>query len=318
MVVYHCASIGVPTFPELKIITNRMQFVHFAFIIISGYLCGWYYFPKISKRCIEIKIRVRYRALKLLLIFLTSNLLLYSVDIAYSFSILKYEIKSVTDILKNFVLSMNGSYVAFEILFYISAFLFLTSFLLGNHFKRNISIAIVICGVASVYSSTLLFICCGLIGALIGIIVVNKEKKNILLRYRKCYIFPPIALILYQWFFTDIMSYINEFPNFKPIVYCIESVLYFQSFLILISVFSRKFDKHIILLGKYTLYGYLVQMAIIRLLYIVLMNAEFEKFSYYIMIVTMSSVSLSFVILLTHYIRKKSQFFDSLYCLAFQ
>src|SRR5574340_615283 len=49
MLTYHCASVieGSGFWQIIRWIPNQIAFIHFAFLILSGFLCGWHYYPKL-------------------------------------------------------------------------------------------------------------------------------------------------------------------------------------------------------------------------------------------------------------------------------
>ena len=48
MIFFHCASMTMDIYPDLRIVPKILDWLHFGFILMSGFLCGWYYSPKVK------------------------------------------------------------------------------------------------------------------------------------------------------------------------------------------------------------------------------------------------------------------------------
>jgi len=117
MVFFHCASMAMDNYPDLRIAARILNWLHFGFILISGYLCGWYYSPKIKSSQRSVKKRLKIRGIKLIVLFALINLFLYSIQFMGVFSIdmLRHTIISANAILNNYILSMNGKLFGFQV-----------------------------------------------------------------------------------------------------------------------------------------------------------------------------------------------------------
>lgn len=170
MLAYHCASMGKNTYPELRAVTHVIDPIHYAFILISGYICGWHYLPRSRISLKTTRRRLRVRAGKIMAIFMTVNLILYVTGIIYSYEMLKNSVNSFDAVMQNLVLSMSGKLAAAEILFYIALFLLVASLLVGRVTLPLILVLFIGMSSARYFSLTAVFVAFGLAGMFLGIL----------------------------------------------------------------------------------------------------------------------------------------------------
>lgn len=170
MVAYHCASMGKDRYLELRTITQLFDFLHFAFILIVGFLCGWHYLPRSRISTKATSRRLRVRAGKIMAVFVIVNFCWYAIGGISSHEEFEKSTSSFGTVMRNFVLSMNGELAAAEILYYIAIFLIVASLLVGR--MTLPLILVLLLGVSSVghFSETALFVAFGLTGMLLGIL----------------------------------------------------------------------------------------------------------------------------------------------------
>ena len=170
MVIYHCASMAKTTYPELGSISNCLVFLHYAFLLITGFLCGWYYLPKLRTSPQAVRARLRLRAGKIIAVFMLMNLFLYSVGGTLSYEKLRNSANSFDNIMQNFILSVSGKLVAFQILFPIAIFLWIASLLLGRVSIPVMLSLIIFASIAGCFSGTIMFVAFGMVGMFFGIL----------------------------------------------------------------------------------------------------------------------------------------------------
>ena len=78
MIFFHCASMAKDIYPDLRIVLKILDWLHYGFILMSGFLCGWYYLPKLKTDKRIVKNRIKIRGVKLVVLFVVINLFLYS------------------------------------------------------------------------------------------------------------------------------------------------------------------------------------------------------------------------------------------------
>jgi hypothetical protein len=317
MVLYHCSSIAEITSPELSVIRKSLNFVTFSFLIITGFLCGWHYVPQmtiISRKAVRKRLSVR--ALKIILIFLFSNILLYAFGI-FDRTIQLNAISTLTDFC-NLFLFPNGNLIAFEILLPIGLFLLLSPFILMQ--KPILSAAIfftVVTVILGHYIGILSTVAFGGIGLIAGSIVqstwarkyltVFKENK---LTYLAVFIVCSCTIMLLKYFNISFQFHIY---------YTFETILWFLGFLAITRLLDNKNLSDIfVFLGKYTLLGYMAQMLIIRLIYMFLTSASITGFYYYISNVLISTILLYIFLKIITLSRNHSTVFNSAYRFVFQ
>ena len=109
MIFYHCASVMLNANSKLTIVTNQLDFLHTAFLVLTGFLCGWYYAPSSSHEVKQIRKRLRLRAIKLIIIFVFLNVSLYLMELGCQTNHLLLKLNSFEGIIDNLFVSVNGS-----------------------------------------------------------------------------------------------------------------------------------------------------------------------------------------------------------------
>ena len=319
MVLYHCASMAHITYPELGIIPNGLKFLHYAFLLITGFLCGWYYLPKLCISPQAVRARLRFRAGRITAIFLLMNVFLYCIGSTLSYEKLRNSVNSFSNIMQNFILSVSGKLVAFQILFPIAIFLLVASLLLGRVSIPVLLGLILFASIAGCFSQTIMFVEFGMVGMLFGILA----RAGILtifwqwIRYHKW--LPPTLLLVYLLNLARVRWLVTVLLPLKLVVYTAESFFWFATFLIVVEFFvGLKIRDMVIQLGRYTLFAYLAQMLIIRLGYMVIQKMEISGLSYYFVNLTTSLIILFFVIALLDGLRHRYSAIDDLYRIVFQ
>ena len=116
MLLYHSAS-SLKLWPKYL---DVLYFIHYAFILMTGVVVGFHYFPYEKSSVKKNGIRLIQRGARLICIFLVCNLLLYLCKI-YSWTALVEHFHHTGWV--EFLCNPKGNLCAFEILYHIAVFL---------------------------------------------------------------------------------------------------------------------------------------------------------------------------------------------------
>jgi hypothetical protein len=318
MILYHCASIAEKTSPQLSLIREFVNFVTFSFIIVTGFLCGWYYVNKLDivSQSSVIK-RLIVRGLKIIIIFIFSNVILYIVGI-FNRNRLSEATTTFADSCRNLLLSPNGDLIAFEILLPIGFFLMLAPLVIMRRHTLGMAVFFTVITIyLGKYIDILSTVTFGGIGLIAGCLFQAEWAKKILVSYKKNVM---ISLVFLFLFFCVIMSMrIFHFPLPYHLYFTLKTVLWFLGFLIIVKLTDNKFlSDSFEFLGNYTLLGYMSQMLIIRLIYLLLLKTGLRGYYYYITNVLISTILLFIFLKIIALLRNKIPFFNNTYRLIFQ
>jgi len=318
MVFYHCASTAIDHYPQLRIITNKLEYIHYAFLLITGFLIGYYYWPKSLLNPKTTRSRLMSRSLKIASIFLFSNFLLYSTGFFYEIDKLAPIMQNSSGIIQNVILNVNGSLFGFEILLYIAYFLFLASFLVGRIHNYILVGLTAFVSILSVWSNTFYMIGFGLIGLFIGRLSQMK-RFDWLINYNSRS--PWVLFTFFIFFLTLKFSVPSIHKTMRPIlllIYTIESFLWFISAYNIIHYFNVKnITNTFIFVGRHTLLAYISQMAFIRFILVLVYNTDITFYHGYLISVVFSSVSLLFFLHFFLFLTRRVNFINRFYSLVF-
>ena len=317
MIIFHCASMATNKYTDLKIVTIYLGWLHYAFILISGFLCGWYYQPKIENSRYNVRARVKHRGYKLLLVFFTINAILYFSDFmgAFSFDYLKSYFLSVRIIFNNFILEMNGRLVGFQILYYIGIFLIVTSFILGRFSALYLFWLILLIFFFIPYSRTLFFLEFGFFGFFIGIIWNSKHFIKINTLIPVIIYSSPLFLLIEVFLLFNKPIFIYKNQHILLLYHLIQILFWFGFASLFSEIFlSARIVKWILsLFSKYTLLSYILQMLIIRIGFVFITKFKIVNYNYFFVNIAFSSTILFITILFIDSIRKKIKIADVSY-----
>ena len=278
MLLYHCASVSA--FLSLRVIMHKIDFIHYAFLAITGFLCGYHYHEAAQVTPIKVQRRLSIRALKILALFIFGNTIFWA--LGYGRSGLE-RIRALPDfgaVLRKFLLNVPDDLVAFEILYLIASFILLAAVLIRFRtvswlLTVAILIPIIMPGVP------ILFMAIGCAGMLVGILA--QEGRLTFMEPRMCrwlWVF-PVLLVLRITCFAPLSKWVfgNEV---RLVLLSLETLIWFYSFIWIVErLTNRWFQSQIILLGRYTLFAYMFQMVFARLVYSILYRAGLKDFYYY-------------------------------------
>jgi hypothetical protein len=299
MVVYH----GLNYFMDIWSVIKYIYFLTGSFVFISGFLISYVYLDSYKNRYYQMYIRLIKRGLKLLLIFIVLNVII-SILFKYNYRGHPFQLSKILSD-AYYIFLIGDVKMAFEILIPISYLLIISAPILymiinGRRIVAMtiIVVTILVCLFYGDGLRNLRYLSIGMIGILTGNYVcdiktiVNNNRVKII-----------ILFIIYNIF---ISFYYPPYALYTVGVIANLSIIY------LISINSNNFlKKDIILLGCYSLVGYIVQIALLQILYRI---TKIIKISYPTSS-TMLAISIS--IKIVYYSRMKSNFINNMYKYVF-
>lgn len=322
MIVYHAASIAIASQPELAPFMAATSFLHYVFLFITGFLCGWLYVPRFQSGRDGEDVRARIRAFKIFAVFVVLNLCLYSVGFS-DISDLRRAYPTFGDVLRIAFEGVPGRLFSFEILYYIAAFLLLASVLIRLSRAKvfNLICFALILGLiaASTLSTFIFFMAFGFLGLTLGFHAKAGTFDGLARKMDTHWYVVVAGLILQIIFYDQIYAFITQYvPSGRFVFYVIDCFLWLAGLVFLtVRLNWQALNSVIIKLGSYTLLGYILQMLIIHIVFLVLMSIGVESYAYYGLNLLVSFVVLSIIIYVVDAIRKKSGPLDRLYRLVF-
>jgi peptidoglycan/LPS O-acetylase OafA/YrhL len=267
MVLYHWLNYFISTEGDFY---KYLRFITPSFIFISGFLISNVYFSKYGLSDPRLPRRLIVRGLKILGVFVVLNVAVsYMFRESYSGRIL-FDPLSVTNIIAIYVtgnasIAGAGKVAVFQILVPISYVLLLSAGLLFacRYYKfifHVICAVFVLCvlivRLSGFESANLDLVTFGLLGVVIGYIPL--EKINNVVKY-------PYALA------GAYLCYISAITVWN-VIYPLQVVGVCLSLMVLYLLGAKngepsRMRKHVMLLGKYSLFGYIAQIAILQLLF---------------------------------------------------
>ena len=175
MLLFHSASATHNDDARMEGITFHLDFLHTAFIALSGFLCGTHYALAASSG-LGASGRLLRRALKLLAVFLGANLALVAFGTPKQLSWTEAA-RTPASAFRNFILSMNAECAAFIVIYYIAVFLAVAAALMGGNRRLRLAAALAAGLLGAQYSQTLWYVCVGLIGLGGGLAYLRHRER---------------------------------------------------------------------------------------------------------------------------------------------
>lgn len=321
MLTYHCASVteGAGAWPVIRWIPQQIAFIHFAFLILSGFLCGWHYYPKLASDERGARERLIARGVKLIALTFILNVALYMSGFGYRIDKLISATNSLSGFLGNVVLNVKGDLVAFEILYYIGLFLVAASLLLGRTNLIVLALLTVALSLAGKTFNVLHFLSYGFLGFLAGMLTVHGHFSyfwSFMERTRGLAV--AFIFVGYQMLAPHIHGIAGAWLLW--FVYSFESGLWFLFFIFLFRTFSHEniVSRLIMVVGRYTLAAYIAQMLLVRLGFFLLSKLGMEGWNYYIANWVICSTILTATIVIGDHLRTRSHIINRTYKLVFE
>ena len=309
MLVFHSAS-GLTRHAEtLAPICSALFFIHYAFLMVTGLLCGIHYGAEAQTDARQVKRRLWSRGAKLLGLFLGINLLFYGVRIL-QFVKLQQALAQEGGLLQ-LVWAPAGSLVAFEILYFIALFLLLVPFLIP--WARDWMLFIIGFGLMFWNHSTLTFcLSWAVLGMGLGMFV-RRPAVIPRLRFLGGYVFCfPILL--------PVMLWLNSSRGagdalLNKLFLLVETLVWFGFFVWLLRIHDC--GRHVRVLGAYTLVAYMGQMFIIVGLNTFLRRLPWGAVPSYLVMLLTATVTTYLAVRLLAWGRRKFHLVDRFYQLIF-
>ena len=306
MIIYHCASMVLlnPAFQELAAnITNRIDFIARAFLLLCGLLCGIHYLPQFRQSPQKTRIRLAIRGFKLLSIFLVLNLILYLVGFHSLNGLLNDFHKS--QVINYFLYSFPWSHFSFGIIYFIGFFLLMTSLIIG---RLDFIYPLIIIFLFNYNPGPLMWMTYGFTGIIIGSWNTNRLYYlwNCLVKLRGI---PIILLFIVNFSLLDSWIWVVNcnIVIISTLAYCYKIAIYLLSLLFIVIICKKKWViSPIVLLGNYTLLAYLSQVFLIYANYNLLLKNIQYFYCYYLCNIVITSIILYLSIFYLDYYRKKN------------
>ncbi len=267
MVLYHWLEYFVSTTGDFY---RYIRFVTPSFIFITGFLISNIYLSKYEISDPRLPKRLLQRGLKILGIFVALNVVIsllfsqsYSGRILFtSFSVSNLVAIYVTG---NTVIEGSGKAAAFYVLVPISYLLLLSAglLILGRFFKYIFHIVfvlflagILVLNLAGLKSANLELLTIGLLGVLLGYVPIEKINRFVRHSYMIVGAYSCYLIAIKVW---------NVIYPLQIVGVCLSVMLIY-----LVGAKAGELGrarKHVDLLGKYSLFGYIAQIAILQVLY---------------------------------------------------
>jgi peptidoglycan/LPS O-acetylase OafA/YrhL len=265
MVLYHWINYFIgpqwPYYPYLRFLTP-------SFIFIAGFMISSVYLSKYNPADRRLPMRLFSRGLKLLVIFLVLNVARLFIVPLLSTGVLTEDLFDPHNIFIVFVSgnlsSVSGKLVSFSILVPISYLLMLSGVLiLPYRFYRYsfhavcllFLLSILILDLIGAPSPNLEFVTIGMLGVLTGFVPIS--QINNLVRH------PFVLAVAYAGYLTAITFWNVPFPLLIVGVFLSLAVIYLVGLSGSEPGIAR---SEAILLGKYSLFGYISQIAVLQIL----------------------------------------------------
>lgn len=166
MLVFHAASVSIERHPEFFSLMATLGFLHTAFLLLCGFVCGWHYtgaaqLQRAPKRLAE-------RAFKIFALFAAANALLVAMGVRDWRAWLSAG-SSVPAAFHHFVQEMDANIAGFIVLYYIALLLALAALFVRSG-RPNVAFAVglFVCAAGAAHSKTLWFLSFGIAGMLLG------------------------------------------------------------------------------------------------------------------------------------------------------
>jgi len=166
MLVFHAASVGIAQHPELFRIMADLGFLHTAFLLLCGFVCGWHYTAAAQLQ--RAPGRLAERALKIFGVFLAANALLVALGVR-DWRAWFTAGSSVPAAFQHFVREMDANIAAFVVLYYIALLLLLAAlFVRSGQPRVAFVVGLLACVAGGAHSKTLWCLGFGIAGMLLG------------------------------------------------------------------------------------------------------------------------------------------------------
>lgn len=310
MVIYHSLNfLHIQSLPRIF-----MAFLTHSFVMITGFIVTHTYYNKYGLNRNKIRTRLLIRGLKLLFIFILLNAVSLYFWPRYSNGLLVTVKNLFTDLVSIYILG-NPKTTAFDVLLPISYTLLLSALFPHNKsmtpylfiiLALMLFIACILMENANASIFTLNLISSGAIGMAIGVIPITE----ILSLFKSMY-FLLLSLIIYLLcaLYYGTLSYWMQ-------IYSTVYSLYFMYSLVGDTTFNSLIARNIVIIGKYSLLGYISQIAYLKLYQLVIITFDEDIFNILTTIIVIGCATWLSIRIIDR-CRKNNDFIDSIYKMFF-
>lgn len=259
MFVYHSASGS--KIAEVAFLREKLEFLHYAFLTVSGFLCGRQYFPRIeTSSAATVKKRLLKRGSKLIIIVLAVNLAILLLRVLYQQEAKFLHIDWSAD---NLIELLSESHaLVYHILYFIGVFLLTVLLVIQSSTRMLFSLGFVLLGVL-IPTNLFRHVAYGYIGILGWTLYCDRKTQFQLLAKK----LPPFALPLLVLLIAEFLFFAPLSRTISPKMAAImlEMVLWFFAMVYLGKMLHSvaELDRWILLLGRYTLFAYMFHVFVV-------------------------------------------------------
>jgi hypothetical protein len=264
MVFFHSASAGpAASSPGFGQLLSHLAFLHTAFLLLAGFVCGWHYAPAAVARPGTVRGRVASRGAKLLLLFLALNFFFFVSSGSFRQQLLHADF-SLAGIRDNLILNMSGKVVSLVILYYIGLFLVLAALVVHPRTTdQRLAVALAVCLVMAWWGRAFYFLFFGFMGMALGRLATRPAAPRWWAALDKAAVFAPFLLALLQAVALD--EKLLELPFIGIALMLLDTCFWFGTFVLIFRWACPPAGKaFVVLLGQYSLVGYIGQVVILR------------------------------------------------------
>ena len=255
MFVYHSASgSGIA---EVAFLRPKLQFLHYAFLLLAGFLCGSHYVAKVKVSPGKVQRRLMMRAVKLFAIVAVANVVFCLAGLAGDTDTLRQLLHSP---LKVALFLDSNNNVAYELLYFIGVFLATCALVIRFEARAILAGAFVLLPCV-IPGFTVWFVAYGYLGMLGGLFWQTDGFRRVV-RWINDHSGLLFSLLAAEFVLLAPLS------QFVPAICSItlETVLWFAAYVFVAKRFlTNSIQDWIILLGKYTLFAYIFHVVVVRI-----------------------------------------------------
>ena len=321
MVFFHCASMVVARRPNLAPILEHLSFLHLSFLVTSGFVVGIHYIPLVeSREPSQVRSRMRWRGFRLLCTFIIINIGAYGTGVL--------PIQQLCDVflkprgaVNRLLLFPDGNIYATEVLLHIAVFLLLVSFTLRKEATKLAIISAFGCLALVQFSGLFSSSAAGFIGVALAAVYRSFRTTNVensILRRFSAFVLLFGGLLL---------PWVRKLEGWSMltlvVVIILNSVAYTAlCFLVVVGTLPLlrhyRIDKVLIPFGRYTLFAYVWQMVLIRIVARIFSTYSFGGWEEYVYSVCVVVVATGTSILILGRLRSEYSWMDKVYKAAFE
>lgn len=317
MVVYHAmyAVRGLAPQNALAWIAISLHFLHFAFLFVTGFLCGFHYLPKAQAGERKINGRLLWRGVKLYGIFACSNGLLLLLGLGTDWETLRGLGGTPAAFVSNVVLSIPGKVFAYEILGYIAFYLMVCSLTLSR-WSGVIGMLLLAVAVGLINAPFFSFLFVGFVGQTLGAKVALSGAGSIENRLWSLRWLGQLLFVVSRP--LVVLAYMSARGLTEVIVVVVDIMLWWWGVATCTSDPNSRLSRQLGVLGRYTLFAYLFQMPIVHILARMVPYVHLHWLTLYVAIIIVTTAITVAVVLAVDFTKHRSRKFRNAFVAIFE